>query len=78
MRYLSIGDFDTDEPENYYQPIIAFNDKNNYRHVKIEHENHSQFTETTGINAILNSLKNETHSEFLVEFDGYNEVIELN
>lgn len=78
MRYLSAGDFNTDTPENYYQPTISFSDKNNYRHVKIKHENHSQFTEATGINAVLSSLKNETHSEFLVEFDGYNEVIELN
>lgn len=78
MRYLGSGDFSTDTPEKYYQPTIAFNDKNNYRHVKIKHENHSQFTEATGINAALNSLKNETNSEFLVEFDGYNEVIELN
>lgn len=78
MRYLGAGDFDTNTPENYYQPIIAFNDKNNFRHVKIKHENHSQFTETTGINATLYFLKNSTNSEFLVEFSGYNEVIELN
>lgn len=77
MRYLEIGDFDNNNYTKNYQPTIAFNIKNNFRHVKIHHENHSQFSETTGIKSMINSERNLTNSEFLVEFSGYNEIIEL-
>ena len=76
MRYLGIGDFDIVNTNNY-QPTIAFGEKNKFRHVKIMHDNHSQFTEATSIESEVNSKKNLTKSEFLVEFSGYNEVVEL-
>lgn len=76
MRYLSINDFDISNTNNY-QPTIAFGEKNKFRHVKIMHDNHSQFTEATSIESEVNSKKNLTNSEFLVEFSGYNEVVEL-
>ena len=76
MRYLEIGDFHVNE-ENKYQPIISFNTKNNFNHVKIKHDNHSQFSESKSINDIVNGRENNTNAEFLLEFSGYNEVIEL-
>lgn len=77
MRYLEICDFDINNYDNKYQPIISFNTINNFRHCKIKHDNHSQFSETNGINAMINNVSNKTNSEFLIEFSGYSEIVEL-
>jgi len=77
MRYLTSGDFDITNNNKVYLPTIAFNDINGFRHVKINHENHSQFADVTNIKSLLNYQTNKTNSEFVVEFSGYSEVIEL-
>lgn len=56
--------------------VLNFTDYNNVRHVKILHHNHTQSKYNNNIKA-ANRMTNTATNEFLVEFSGYNEVVEL-
>lgn len=62
--------------KNVYNEIINFTLYNNVRHIKIKQHNHTQSKTNNNIfNA--DTISNVAETEFLIEFSGYNEVVEL-
>ena len=57
-------------------PIINFTIYDNIKHVKLDQHNHTQSRYNNNYLSAL-ELSNANENEFLIEFSGYNEVIEL-
>jgi len=59
-----------------YNSVVNFRNYNGLRHVKINQHNHSCSKHNNDISKYA-TMDNNTMNEFLVEFSGYSEVVEL-